>query len=461
MMAREFHINPFLFFYLFIVATLSFLILNNQIILAGRVLTIAFAFVLIISFFQKNQALFFTMAIFVLSPFLAFLRQYVISYNGASIILVIALTLWLLKDRGKTFGRTISDRRILSICIFITFFILYGIFGGVSLNRFMKYIETVLSILIFSMSLNYFDSVKKSFIYFIISSILIVLSLLQHIDTRFVFESGVESFKADPSAYSIGLVLAAFFLNEEKGTWIFNNSGSKAKRLRYPLVIAIIILTFLTTSRIGFFTLIGSFLIFAVISRDGVKSLKSVGIAVLIAFVFITNSKYYDISERWFNKTFKNEKGIASASSGRSDQWKMAWYYLNNGKMDEVLFGYGPGKAPLFTSKYSTIVPGVKTLIGKSMQLHSLYLNIMVEYGLIAFLFFVLFIYYCWKNAYANYKLYHFSLPLLSLIGYLIYIGSVSGNGIIPAMFISLFMLKPNQLIPDEGSYDAGMINND
>jgi len=442
-MTRGYYLNNFFILFNFTVILITILILNYQIILAGRILLVIFLIAFIISFFRKDQALFFTVLIISFSPFLAFLRQYIISYNGNTIILFIALILWILKDKGKIFYSTFLDRRIFGIFIFLTFFIFYGLLINVPLARFMRYIETFLAIVLFSISFNYLEYIKKHLIYFIISSMLIVISLLQHIETRFIFEVGEENIKADPSAYSIGLVLSAFLLIQENGRWIFGESNRKTKFLRYLLLVFVIILTFLTTSRIGFFSLLGSYLVFAIISRTGKKSIIPIAFAFVAAFIFITNSRYYEVSEKWFNKTFKNEKGIEYATSGRLDQWKMAGYYLINASPKNVLFGFGPGKGPDFTSEYSRIVPGVKTLVGKQMQLHSLYHIILIEYGMIAFIFFAGFLYRSGLNSYSIYKMYNITLPLLSFFAYLIYIGSVSGNGIIPAMFISLFMLKP------------------
>ena len=445
-MIKSITINPYLIFYIISSGSLTLLISNNQIIFAGTVLVFTIAIFLLWSLLNENSALRFATVIFVFSPFLAFLRQYVISYNGISFILLIALLLWLLKYPKITVKEILRDKKILGISIFIAIYVIYGLIKGVPLARFMKYIETFLTILLFAISFNYLEYFRKHLIYFIISSILVVISVLQHIETRFIFQVGEEIIKADPSAYSIGLVLSAFFLIQENGRWVFSTSRGRINFIRYGLLIFVITLTFLTTSRIGFFSLIGSYLVFANISRTWGKSIIPLVVAIVAAFVFITNSRYYEISEKWFNKTFKNEKGIEYATSGRLDQWKMAGYFLVNAPPEDVLFGIGPGKGPDFTSEYSRIVPGVRTLVGKQMQLHSLYHNILIEYGVIAFIFFAGFLYRSGLNSYSIYKKYNITLPFLSFLAYLIYIGSVTGNGIIPAMFISLFLLKPEQL---------------
>src|SRR4030042_4242314 len=179
-MNKRVSLDTFLLFYIISVGAILFLIFNNEIILAGRTLTILLAISFLFSFFRENPVGNFTMTIFVFAPFLSFLRQYMISYNGISILLFIALLLWLLRERGIVFKNTIFDRRILGICVFIAGFVIYGLLPGTPLARFMKFVETVSAILLFTMALNDIPFVKKYLIYFIFSSILIVISLLQH-----------------------------------------------------------------------------------------------------------------------------------------------------------------------------------------------------------------------------------------------------------------------------------------
>ncbi len=163
--------------------------------------------------------------------------------------------------------------------------------------------------------------------------------------------------------------------------------------------------------------------------------------------MFIINSRYADIAEHWFNKTFRNEEGISGASAGRADQWKMAGLYLVSGEPLTILIGYKPGKAPEFSREYSTKVNAISSMFGRSYQLHSLYLNMLIEYGLVAFIVFIWFFIKRWRDVNLIYKQYGNTIPLLALIGYMIYIGSVSGLGIIPGMFISLFLINHDELI--------------
>ncbi|MGZ2368727.1 O-antigen ligase family protein [Ancylomarina sp. YFZ004] len=437
--------SSFIYFYLLTVGAIVGLILRDQIILAGYVLTLTLGIVFIYSIFQRDAAPFFTMIIFIYAPFLAFLRQYVISYNGISIILFVALMLWLVNNR-QIFLEIIYSRARISIVVFVFLFVAYGMFLGFPIVGFMKFIETVLALLLFSMVLKSVRYVRQYIIYFIASSSLIIISFLQHIGTRFLIESGDVVHKANPSAYSIALVLSAFFIFADKKVWISQMSCKWLERLKYPLLAFIFILTILTTSRTGFFVFIGSYLVFLILSKFNIKQFLPMLVAVCLSFVFIINSSYSEIAQHWFNKTFKNEKGISNVTTGRLEQWKMARVYLVSEPPVNILSGFGPGKGAIFTKEFSIKANTIGGMRGSSFQLHSLYLNILIEFGLIAFVCFCIFLIKRFNKVFSVFRKLNYKLPLLALFAYMLYISASSGLGVVPGMFIALFLLEIDDL---------------
>tara|TARA_R110001583_G_scaffold8896_2_gene41971 strand:- start:19620 stop:20990 length:1371 start_codon:yes stop_codon:yes gene_type:complete len=433
--------SPFIYFYIITVGALVGLILSNQIAFAGYVLTLTIGIAFLYSIFQKDTAPFFSMVIFIYAPFLAFLRQYVISYNGISLILFAALILWFINNR-QIFLEIIFCKVRIGIILFVFLFVAYGMFLGIPIERFMKFVETVLALLLFSMVLKSVRYVRKYTIYFIASSTLIIISLLQHIETRFIIEVGDAVHKADPSAYSIALVLSAFFIIADKKLWISQMSKGWLRKIKYPLLAFILIMTILTTSRIGFFTFAGSYLLFLILSRFNIKQTYPILIVVGLSFVFISNTSYSEIAEHWFNKTFNNARGISAATTGRADQWKMAGVYLVSAPSGKILSGFGPGKGPVFSQKYSTRINAIESMAGGSYQLHSLYLNVLIEFGLIAFVCFLIFLVRRFMKAYLIFTKLNFKLPILALFAYILYISSTSGLGVVPGMFIALFLLS-------------------
>src|SRR5690606_39048393 len=107
----------------------------------------------------------------------------------------------------------------------------------------------------------------------------------------------------------------------------------------------------------------------------------------------------------------------------------------------KILTGYGPGKGPEFSLQYSTkIEDAIDSMYGKGFELHSFYLNVMVEYGLIAFAVFLLFMFRRLKKLFKIYRIQKTELPIFALILYLTYIITVSGFGAVPGIVVGIFV---------------------
>jgi len=438
--------KTFLFYYCITAGVISLLINANRIDLAGSFLGLTLALSFIYSLSKSYSGAYFTMIIFVYSPFLSYLRQYVVSYNFISVILILTLLLWLLTNR-ELFTKIFLNKANLGIVVFIFLFILYGLMSGNPFNRFAKFFETLLAMQVFSMLLRSLFFVRRYIIYFVFSSALLIISLLQHISTRFAIETNQGSYSADPSGYSIALVLSAFFISADNNLWITQfDKYPLLKKSKNLLLSIVVILTILTTSRIGFFALAGSYSIFLIFEKFKIKLLSPIVLTIFLSFLYLSNSNYSKIVEKWTIKTFSNNQGIAGATSGRSDQWEMTGLYLMKDIPSNILFGYGPGNGPKFSEKYSKKVNSIASMYGKSYELHSLYLNILIEFGLFAFIIFMFFLLKRLKQAYVLYMKIGIQLPFLATTGYLIYIGSVSGLGLVSGMFIALILLPVHYL---------------
>jgi O-antigen ligase len=439
--------NLYLVPHLAIILILSVFIFENQFKLAGLAITIYLTIFFLLSIFNKNGASNFTSIIFVLSPYIMILRQNIISYNGVSIILLIALTMWFLKE-NHIFLSTLFYFKFLYVFLFFLTFIVYGLVIGNELKGFMKYVETILSATLFLIFLRNIDYFKKYSIYYILSIIFLVISFSQHIETRYIIIDEYSEFKVDPSNMSISLIFAFLLLIVDDSKFVsFNKSKFfffRLINLKNILIITLLILVVLTTSRVGLFVILGVSLVVFLLSKEKIKSLILISITLSAIFIFIANSSYFEIVNFWIDKTISNEKGVAAASSGRSEQWRMAGFYLLNENPLKVLKGVGPGNGGNFSTVYSTKIDVIDSMSGKAYQLHSLYLNVLIEFGLIAFALFAFFIISRLINLYRLYIITGYQLPLMALISYVIYIFSVSGLGIVPGIFISFILLNKN-----------------
>ena len=342
------------------------------------------------------------------------------------------------------------NRRYLAVIGFYLIFVLYGLILGFPLMKFMKFIETSLAFIVFLIYISKLDFFKKQNVIFIFNSIFLVASLSSNVATRFVFEDASQNqVVADPSLLGIGLVFSILLLIQDKGKWVSFFSSEKLNFIKFGLIILMLVLLVVTTSRIGILTLTGTLIYWFIRDRFKIVSLIRAISAVFAVWLLISISTFNTIAQTWFVKTFNNENGIAGATTGRANQWKMAEEYLKTSDIFTILLGYGPGNGPSFSEKYSTLIDSLDSMYGRAFELHSFYLNVLIEFGFIAFLFFFTYIISRYSELNRLQKKTDNKLPLSVFIAFLIYIFSVSGLGLIPAFFMALFnknFLKNSEL---------------
>lgn len=423
---------------------LTILLLGNKVSQAGLILGFVLVFSGVAMLFKKNGPSLFTSLIFAFSPFIGFLRQNIISYNGISFILIFTIILWIYKN-NSTALLVLRSKRVLGVFVFFMLFILYGVLIGSPLERFMKYFETALAIVVFSMYLRDTSYFRKYAPNFILSSILLVLALAQNASTRFIFEDDSSTeVKADPSALGIALVFSLLLVVVDDGRWLFLIYKRSVQKIKYLIVLIIFILLVITTSRIGFITLVGTLLIWSFLKLKNAKSFALIFLTGIVGFYYINSSIYASLVEQWVDKTINNQNGIAGATTGRAEQWAMVGEYIDSENLSVIMFGYGPGNGPKFSEKYSLKVNVIDSMYGKAYELHSLYLGVLVEFGMLAFLIFIFFLI---KMVFLNFKFSLNGLSDLPIVGsfvYLFYIFSVSGLGIIPGLLIAIFINPKN-----------------
>lgn len=420
-------------------ASVSLIVFTNQMGLAGKVLTLFIGLSFVYSAIKKEGVYLFSAALIVFAPFIGLLRQYVISYNGVLIILSMTLVYWFVKKR-QLFINVMFKKTQVGIFLFVMIFAVYGTLIDVQPLQFARVIETMIMAFITRLYLTRYDYFIKFNIYFILSAILLVASLAKHASTRFEFTDSTSGMvAADPSILSIGLVLGAVLLISDRARWVGFFADNKRKLLKYTTLVVIMFLLVVTTSRIGFLMLTSVLFFWLALRKFRPKYLLPVAGALFVTFAIVSVSSYSDLANKWKEKTFSNTQGLAGASTGRADQWEEAFLYLGEESLWKVLTGYGPGRGPQFSLQYSTKIEGATaTTYGKGLELHSLYLNVMVEFGLIAFAIFLWFIFRRIRKLLKVHRIQKTELPLFAMILYLTYIITVSGFGTVPGIVFGI-----------------------
>ncbi len=419
----------------------SLIVFTNHFAVAGKVLTLFIGLSFAYSAIKKEGVYMFSAALITFSPFIGLLRQHVISYNGVSVILFMTLVYWFVRKR-QLFINVIFSKIMMGILLFVMIFVVYGVMIGGEILHFTRIMETMMMAFITRLYLTRYDYFKKFNIYFILSAILLIASIAKNAATRFEFkDSSSEAVSADPSMLSIGLVLAAVLILSDRAYWVSFFADNKRKLLKNITLVIIMFLLVVTTSRIGFLMLTSVLFFLLALRKLNPKYLLPIVGSLFVTFAVVSMSTYSDLADKWIEKTFSNQKGLAGASTGRANQWSEAFLYFQEEGLWKILTGYGPGKGPEFSLQYSTkIEDAIDSMYGKGFELHSFYLNVMVEYGLIAFAVFLLFMFRRLKKLFKIYRIQKTELPIFALILYLTYIITVSGFGAVPGIVVGIFV---------------------
>ncbi len=292
----------------------------------------------------------------------------------------------------------------------------------------------------------------------IISAWAVGIAMLQHIDSSAGSRLGIMMVegRALGNPVSLGTPLALCFLALalDRGRWLQLRQNPIRRLL---LTIPTFMLLALTTSRAAWLVTAGGILVALIVDgRSRGRLLLLIGLTAVILQVVLL-SPYGDGMQAGLDRTFSDDRSTASRSSGRSDQWLVSYYALT-ASMGNMIYGYGPGLSPSVYARFSPEVPGVTYAVGWRAQLHSLYLQIAVETGLLGFLPFIFWLAVgFFKNigAIRNNKL---IFPLVCFLGYMLIITTVSGNDSVSGTFLgigilaTLHMPRPVIHLPKKGN---------
>ncbi len=189
------------------------------------------------------------------------------------------------------------------------------------------------------------------------------------------------SFKnADPNEYaSLLSILSVFAL------YLVYSSNSKAWSIVGVIsYVAAFYSVYLTFSRGGLLTFIFAFVLFTItFARKGKVTLKAILLVLLFLIIIIVLSKTGAVSltaiyERFFGK--HSSGSLSSLTAGRSDFWKTGLSVI----WERPIFGFGG-------SQYSSRFINLEEL-GRPNVFHNLFLEILIQYGLVGLTIFFLII---------------------------------------------------------------------
>ena len=247
----------------------------------------------------------------------------------------------------------------------------------------------------------------------------------------------------NPAELGLSLALAFLALTVDRGHWV--NLDHKPV-IRFLLLVPVVTLLALTTSRVGWLVAVTG-LVVALLFRS--RARFGILIAIALAFVairLVLLSPFGSAVQTGLDRTFSSERSVANRTSGRSDQWLVASTAFTD-SMSSLMFGHGPGRGADAYAHYSTAVEGVRYGVGERRALHSLFMQVMVEAGLLGLLPLIV-----WLLC-ATWRILQWMLatrwifPLVCFLGYGLIVLTVSGNDTASGTYMGIGLLATLQPI--------------
>ena len=272
----------------------------------------------------------------------------------------------------------------------------------------------------------------------VVSSCVMALGLLPHLASAGENRLGIVILEGklmgNPIQLGLPLALAFVALVTDGGHWLELRSRPVVRLL---VLVPVVGLLALTTSRAAWLVAFAGLLCALLFSSRSRATVLAGAMAGLVMFQLIRWSPAGDVLDAAVERTFSSERSTRSRTSGRSDQWIVAWHAATE-TAGTMLWGYGPGSGAQVYAQKSKEVANVEFEVGHEMSLHSLFMQVGVETGLIGLVSLVA---WCGAGAIrvaAWTRRSRLILPLACFAGFILIAATVSGTDTVSGMFLGL-----------------------
>jgi O-antigen ligase len=376
-----------------------------------------------------------------LAPLLNLLRDFAVTYQIIAVLSFLVLLFYASRARNDMWIVLRQTPLAVTLLVFALLYYAASLIFTASYEVNLRLFDLAFMVIIVLVIGRSREMLGAALLGLVVSGWAVGLSMLQHIDPEVGSRLGAMMLEGhilgNPVSLGTPLALCFLALTLDRGRWV-NLQGRPLIRLL--LAVPTFALLALTTSRAAWLVTAGGILIGLLFdSRARGRTLVLIGVGALVLQVVLL-SPFGDGLRDGLDRTFSGERSATNRTSGRSDQWIVSYYALTS-SASSLLTGYGPGMGPHVYAKYSREARGITYAVGGEAQLHALYMQIAVETGLLGLVPFVVWLgIACFKNF--RWMLKHGSiLPLVCLLGYLIIIGTVSGNDSVSGTFLGIGLL--------------------
>jgi O-antigen ligase len=208
-----------------------------------------------------------------------------------------------------------------------------------------------------------------------------------------------------------------------------------------------IALLYLTTSRGSWLVVAAASLVAWLVGRG--QRLRMLWLIAMLAVTLpaLLLTRYGAGVQKGLDRTFGQDRTARNRTSGRSDQWVVAYAAFTE-SLGSLVYGHGPGMGPAVYARESLTVPGIGYSVGKEAPFHSLLMQVAVETGVLGLaplvVGFALMLGRTvnWSGRYRE------VLPLAALVGYLGIGLTVGAQGTVAGVFLGVALLASGRVLP-------------
>jgi len=378
-----------------------------------------------------------------LSPLIELLRQAAL-YNIVVILLGIASIYCALATPALARNLLVRCRLLVYICLFLTAYYTASLLITRAYEIHLRDFEFVFAAFLVMVLARNKELLAAALKGLMISAWAIGVGMLPHIssvaDLR-LGEINVGGHRlGNPVQLGVPLALTLLALIVDRGAWL----GLQNKPVKRVLcLIPTVILLGLTASRAAWLvSVVGiiTVLVFPLSSRlnSRAKILVVVAVAAVAVRVLLLGSAG-EALEKGFVRTF-DESSASHRTSGRSDQWVVAYYAFTH-SLGSVLHGYGPGLGPRVYAEYSRSVEDIEYRVGEEAQLHSLYMEVAVETGLLGLVPLLAWLALTFARIFRRVRAVGVLFPMVCFLGWLSITLSVGVGGVVSGTYMGIALL--------------------
>lgn len=380
-----------------------------------------------------------------LIPFTNLLRSFAPFFTIIVVLLSVAAGYYNMLSPGTIWQVLQRYRMVMWMFVFVIVYYIWSLLLTGKYEVTIRIFELAFSVLLILILGRSREMLGPAIAGVLISACIVGLAMLPHIGTvagERLGEMVVQGYAlGNPVQLGIPLALSFLALIVDRGKWL---NLEHHLLTRVLLLIPTVTLLALTTSRASWLVAIGGLVATLLLShRSRVRMLVIIGFGAL-AIQLVLMSPFGGGLQRGIERTFGEDRTAGNRTSGRSDQWIVSYYAFTE-SVGRMIYGFGPGMGQDVYASYSRRIPTVEFKVGSRMALHSLYMQVGVEAGLIGL---VPLLAWLLMGLYRTIRwglIYGMQFPLVCFLGFIIVAATTSGFDTVSGSLLGVGLLATSR----------------